>query len=359
MKICFLGDASSLHVIRWITYFRDQGHDCHLLSFTKPREDLSGVRLHYLPHPFRISYEQSNWQYLFQLPQIWQLIRKIDPEIINAHFLSSYGFLAALTSPKKPPLVISLYGSDILIIPKRSWAHRWVASYSLKHADLITSFAQHMTEAAQQYVPTQKPALTMPYGINTHEFYLLKAGKPRLSIGFSNRAMVKISHVETLLKAASILKENRSPLRFYLAGEGELRPELEKQASDLNLQDMVHFVGRVSPQQMPDTLRRITIYISTSVSDGASLSLLEAMACGAFPVVTDIPANREWIVHGENGLLYQRVSAPDLAEKISHAWQDEQLRQSAAQRNWEIIHVRGDYQVNMRRIEQEFYKLVE
>ena len=358
MKICFLADASSIHAKRWITFFRDQGYECIILTFNKPADNIPGVRLYILKHPFRISYEHSNWQYLLQLPTIWGLIRRFKPDIVNAHFLSSYGFLAALACPKKVPLVISLYGSDILIIPKRSLLHRFVAIYSLKHAQLITSVAQHMTIALQQYISNQKPVLTMQYGINTQVFCPPLVIVDRAPIALSTRSMVKVSQLETLLQAALILKETQSPLRFDIAGNGELRSKLENLTVNLGLRKMVHFVGVIPPEQMPDTLHRMAIYISTSVSDGASLSLLEAMACGALPVVTDIPANREWITHGDNGLLTQPGSPEDLAEKLTQAWGDESLRQKAAKRNWEIIRERGDYQTNMSKIEQEFNKLI-
>ena len=270
----------------------------------------------------------------------------------------SYGFLGALTCPKKIPLVISLHGSDILIIPKRSWFHRQIAIFSLGRAKLITSVAQHMTDVLHQYVSMNKSILTSQYGINIHDFYPPNEVQPRLPIGLSTRAMFKVSHLEVLLQSAANLKELNFPLRFFLAGNGELQPSLEKLSIQLGIQEMVRFVGQVPPQEMPSILRQIAIYISTSVSDGTSLAMLEAMACGAFPVVTDIPANREWVDHGENGLLTQPGSSEDLAEKLMQAWNDEPLRRHAAAVNWDIVRERGDYHTNMQKIVKAFENLL-
>ena len=359
MRICFLAHAGSIHTLRWAAFFRDQGHECHILSLTIPVETLNGVTFHIIRHPFRISYQQSNWHYLLQLPTIWKLIRRIKPDILNAHFLSSYGFLGALTCPRGLPFVISLHGSDILIIPKRSRLHRWVAIFSLQRAWLITSVAKHMTDALMQYASPEKLILTQQYGIDTNDFYFQKEDHPRSKIVLSTRPMVKVSQLEILIQAAANLREYNSPLEFYLAGNGEFRNALEKKVSTLQLQQVVHFIGQIPHKQMPDLLRQIAIYISTSSSDGASISLLEAMACGAFPVVTDIPANREWIQHGHNGLLAQPGSITDLTEKIIQAWYDEPLRQRAAALNLEIIREHGDYQINMRKIEQAFQNLIQ
>jgi glycosyltransferase involved in cell wall biosynthesis len=357
MKICFLAHANSIHTIRWAAFFRDHGHECHIISLTRPDDTLHGVTFHIIPHPFHISYEHSNWHYLLQTPTIWRHIHRIQPDIVNAHFLSSYGFLGALICPKSIPLVLSLHGSDILIIPKRSKLHRWITVFSLKRARLIISVAQHMTDVLHQYISLEKPVLTMQYGIDTDIFHPPKEIKPRLPIVISLRSMVNISHLEILLLAIAYLKDLGSPLQFYLAGNGELRPALEKQAVDQGIQDMMHFVGQIPHQQLPNTLRQVAIYVSTSASDGTSLSLLEAMACGTFPVVTDIPANREWIQHGVNGLLIQPGSPTDLAENILHAWCNDPLRIQAISLNWDIVRERGNYQTNMSKIEQAFINL--
>jgi glycosyltransferase involved in cell wall biosynthesis len=161
------------------------------------------------------------------------------------------------------------------------------------------------------------------------------------------------------LQAIANVKNHGSPLQFYLAGNGELRPVLEKQSIKLGVQDIVHFIGQIPHQKMPDILRQTAIYVSTSISDGTSLALIEAMACGTFPVVTDIPANREWIQHGVNGLLTQPGSPTDLAENILHAWRNDPLRIQAVSINWDIVRERGNYQINMRKIEQVFTNLIQ
>ena len=99
---------------------------------------------------------------------------------------------------------------------------------------------------------------------------------------------------------------------------------------------------------MPALLREHHVYVSTSPHDTTSVSLLEAMACGLFPVVTDIPANREWIVDGENGRLVPAGQATRLAVTLIDSWRDSGLRERARRHNLELIASRGRWEDSMR-----------
>jgi glycosyltransferase involved in cell wall biosynthesis len=357
MKICFLAHAAKIHTRRWVRYFREQGHQVSLVSLT-PAEPEPGIACYILPCRWRVSYERTNWHYLLQLPRLWKIVREIQPDLLNAHFLSSYGVLGALIRPRHCPLVISLYGSDILLIPRKSFLHHWAASFALRQADMVISVAQHMTHMLSTYIDRNTPLLTLQYGVDTRSFFPPAPFAPRAPVCLSNRAMVSTSNLETLLGAACVLKNQHSRLRIHLAGDGEQSTVLRKKAAALQLDDWVSFLGRVDHIRMPELLRAAALYVSTSHSDGASLSLLEAMACGTFPVAANIPANREWITDGVNGYLVPPFSAAAFAEKLNAAWRQPELRRTAAVHNWALIREKGDYLINMSRVETAFAVLL-
>ena len=170
--------------------------------------------------------------------------------------------------------------------------------------------------------------------------------------------MVKISDLDTLISAARLLHDKNAPFHYVLAGDGELMTQLAESVKVNGLQGVVSFLGRINSDQMPTLLHEAAIYITTSLSDGSSLALLEAMACGAFPIATDIPANSEWIEHGKNGFLFCPGSPTELASSIQKAWVNLDLRNEAAKINWDIIQERGNYQENMQLIEQSFITLI-
>ena len=105
----------------------------------------------------------------------------------------------------------------------------------------------------------------------------------------SNRNLLPIYNVSLLIRAIPIVLQEEPNTKFFIAGDGPERDHLEKEAKKLNVNSSLQFLGRVPHEEMPNLLARADIYISTSLYDGTSVSLLEAMACGTFPVVTDIP----------------------------------------------------------------------
>ena len=80
--------------------------------------------------------------------------------------------------------------------------------------------------------------------------------------------------------------------------------------------ERVHFGGQVSQTDLPNWYHRADLYISPSHVDGSSVSLMEALACGLPCLVSDIPANKEWVSEGENGWLFEDGNVDMLAEKI-------------------------------------------
>jgi glycosyltransferase involved in cell wall biosynthesis len=255
-------------------------------------------------------------------------------------------------------LVISLHGSDILLIPEHTFVHRWATRFTLGRADLVTSVAQHMTEVLPRYMAPSKPVLTLQYGIDTNCFHPPETGSPRPPICLSTRKMVPVCNLETVLLAARWLEEQDSPVLIHIANDGALATALQQKAAQLHLDNRVKFLGRIDHHQMAEALRTASLYVSMSFSDGTSLSLMEAMACGVFPVVSDIPANREWITDGVNGYLVPADSPEALVQRLNEAWHRPDLRLAAAEHNWSLVREKGDYWKNMATIEAAFVDLV-
>jgi glycosyltransferase involved in cell wall biosynthesis len=107
------------------------------------------------------------------------------------------------------------------------------------------------------------------------------------------------------------------------------------------------FLGGVGEREMEGLLQSTSYYVSASLSDGASSSLLEAMASGLFPIVSDIPANREWITHEENGLLFPPGDHVTLAACLGRAIKNESWMDGARDTNRQLVRERADADTNM------------
>ena len=170
----------------------------------------------------------------------------------------------------------------------------------------------------------------------------------------SNRKLEDVYSVSTIIDAFPGVREALGDATLTVAGDGSLRVALMRRAERSIGIGSITFVGGVDHDRMPTLLRENHVFVSTSLSDTTSVSLLEAMACGLFPVVSDIPANREWITHGENGLLVPVKQPMRLAMSIIDAWHDRPLMERARQINVERIRERAQWKNTMRPVHELF-----
>jgi glycosyltransferase involved in cell wall biosynthesis len=139
-----------------------------------------------------------------------------------------------------------------------------------------------------------------------------------------------------------------SPATLTLAATGPLEPSLKELAGQLGIAQAVTFSGGYTLADLPALMARHDVYVSSSLSDGASVSLMEAMACGAFPLVSDIPANREWLVDGQNALLFPPGDREGLAQLILSLPKRREFVEQAVQSNRALAEARADRTKNLR-----------
>jgi L-malate glycosyltransferase len=353
MKLLFLSDARSYHTKRWVKYFVDKGYECYLASLEKT-QGTRAAEIFISPKT-----EVSFLKYIFALSEIKNLIQDIKPDLVNAHFVPNYGLLGALS--KKKPLVVSTWGSDILISPKKSLFHRLRAKYVLSKADLVTcDGANLLKELMESGVPEEKIVLAT-MGV---EQKLLIERKDKFEnkediIILSTRSLEPVYDLKTLIEAVPLIIEKiDKKARFCITGLGGQEQELRKLASKLKVERNVEFKGYVNREDLEELFQKADLYVSTSLSDSTSVSLLEAMASGLLPVVTDIPGNREWIEDGKNGFLFPLGNYQALAEKIIWIINNFKETEKLHAENQKIIREKGLWEENMKIVENRFLDLL-
>jgi L-malate glycosyltransferase len=352
-RICFLADAKSCHTQRWVNYFFDRGYEVFLLSLD--RSEKIKADQHLLSS--RISHPAL--EFFFAKGGTKRIIEKIDPDLVNAHFVISYGFLGALVDKK--PLVVSCWGSDILISAQKSFLHKLRVKYVLKRADLLTSDGTNLTSALINLGIDENKIVTSPMGVDekfinpTPEVSLRKKISKDFHTVLSTRSFEPRYDVKALVMAIPlVIKEAKKKVKFIIIGEGKQKKGLSDLAKKLTIEDYVEFKGRVSGKELLQCYQDADIYVSTSLSDSTSVSLLEAMASGLVPIVTDIPGNREWIKDGGNGFLFPAKHYEFLSRKILDAVNNFERYNSFAKKNVEIIKQKALWKENMKVIEDRF-----
>jgi glycosyltransferase involved in cell wall biosynthesis len=355
VRIAFLGDGSLNHVRRWVGYFHERAHDVLLLSF----ERVEGC--HFPAKRFRRRLPTKLIGYLSAIASIRREIESFSPDLVSALYVGGYGFVAAKSGHR--PLAVSSLGSDLLVDYRASLVHRLQIRSVLRSADLIITDAEELSRIAISIGANPRKILKAYMGIDERVFFppestpaerLPADGRPRV---ISTRNLHPIYDVGLLVEAAPFILEKRDAL-FIVCGDGPERGRLEEQVKRLGLARSFIFRGRLEPPEIARELRAADAYVSTSRSDSTSVSLLEAMACGAIPVVTDLPANREWITDGENGLIAKCGDPGSLAAAILEAIENADLRAGAREINFLTIKERGLWRENMRRVEEAFVGLM-
>lgn len=355
MRIAFLGDGSLNHVRRWAGFFAERGHDVLLISF----EDTGGC-----PFPairLKKHLPTKLFGYLSALPAVRNELAAFSPNLVNALYVGGYGLIGVLSGFH--PVVVSAIGSDLLVDYRKNPVHRVQINHTLRRADLVTTDADVLTRTAVSAGAPRERIIKAYFGIDDTIFHPStdphtrpheKTGIPHI---VSTRNLYRVYNIDLLLDEAPAILE-RTDARFIICGDGPERARLEGKASTLGINASFIFRGQLSPAEVAGELRSAAVYVSTSISDSTSVSLLEAMACGAPPVVTDLEANREWITDGENGLLVPADSPGALAEAVTRTIADSAFALEVRKNNFEVIKDRGLWNPNMEAVEMAFKELI-
>ncbi len=366
MKICYIADALSLHTQRWVNYFANKGHEVHLISWRGGEGYAEGVKLYFMTRLApRIWPVGKYLSALLWLVQARRLVRKIKPDVIDAHFITTYGYLGVASGFH--PLNLSAWGSDILIQPKQNPLFRFLTKYTLKKADHIICDSELLNREIIKLGADPGKINIVYNGIDTQQFNPQEGDeslRARLNVLemptiICFRHLRPVYNVEMLIKAIPLILGQVPEAKFIIGGDGEQRGYLQDLANSLGVSDSIRFVGWIPHNELPKYLASSDVYVSTSLSDSTSLSLQEAMACELAPVVTDIPANQEWITDGENSFVVPINDTHMLAEKIVYLLKNKEARERFGKAGRKIIKERAEYEKEMGKMEKIYQGLLE
>jgi L-malate glycosyltransferase len=368
MKICLIASGTSIHTYRWANYFVIRGHEVHVIS-EKFNTDYDGfdvrIRKYQLvrlaPGIWKLSRFISGVFWIFQ---VGNLVRKIKPDILNAHYVNIAGYLGAICGFH--PLIITTWGSDILTVPKQNKILGLITRWALKQADIVICVSSFMKDVIINMGIQPDKIVITPIGVDTQRFQpvglseTINNSDPSRNYVriISTRNLAAIYNVETFIKAIPIVIGKFSQLQFTVLGDGVLKKELQNLVNSLGISGKVSFIGKVLNDDLIYYLKSSDIYVSTSLSDGTSISLLEAMSCGLPCIVSEIPANKPWIKERENGLLFKPGSYEELADKIVSILDNKELRIKMGLAARALVIEKGDHQKEMAKIENIYYQLI-
>lgn len=364
MRIVFVAWHGTPHTRRWVTFFAERGHEVHVVTCGDGDVvdvDADGAPL---PRPYRVHDlgppRLGKLGYFAKVARARRIVRRLRPDIVHAHYATSYGMLA--TAAGCHPLVVTSHGDDVLVAP-RSRLPRLVVRSVLRRADLITVPGDHMVPVVEALTaPAAKRVLSFQYGVEVDRLAAVAESMENGRRGDGGpirvvcvRQLWRLYRVDLLIRAVAQLRDRGVAVECDIAGDGEEREALESLTRELALEDRVRFHGYVQPAQAERLLASGDVYVSTSETDGLSVSLLEALALGVVPVLTDIPANRGWVEDGVSGVLVGH-SADEVAQAIVTAAGLD--RATAVRVNRATVRARADRTANLERLETALRSLL-
>jgi glycosyltransferase involved in cell wall biosynthesis len=350
MRVLILADLSTIHSIRWYDALAEH-FEVRVVSLEKPMEE----REDFIFLPTRV--KSQRWKYILNLRRVKAVIEEFQPDLLNPHFIPNYGLLSTLSSDGRP-CVLCIWGSDLLQVPKKSWIHRRITRWILGRMDEIIVDGQMMVPILKGFGVSASRMFVMPFGLDEE---LRNAPLADLSDGIfrivTHRRLVPEMDPLTLVEALGLLAERRSDFEVIICSSGPLEGTSKQRVRQLGLSERVRFLGHVPEATLYEHLRAAHIYVSASVTDSTSMSLLESMACGAFPVVSDIEGNREWILDGENGRLFDTGDPESLATVLDVTMNDRDLLHRGREKNKRLIHEKANWGENVNRVAKTMEKL--
>jgi L-malate glycosyltransferase len=267
-------------------------------------------------------------------------------DLIHVHWAIPTGLIGVFCAAiLRKPLLITIHGSDFRLATKGPGLLKQLFRWVCTEADHVTCVSEELKEGTEGLGIASDKISMFPMGADEK---FLNVGKNRSGIEdkgpftiLSNRNLLPLYNVRLLIQAIPMILEKEPKTRFLIAGDGTERDNLTKEAKHLNVEQSIQFLGRLSHDSMPELLARCDVYVSTSLSDGTSVSLLEAMAAGSFPIVTAIPSNFEWIKDGENGFLVPVDGKEILAKRIVTALRNKALLERSREDNLRIVEKRA------------------
>ncbi len=365
MRVLYFTRGFTAHDRRFLAALAGTGHEVFYLPLEQPARDMAAGEL-----PPRI--ERLAWRgapspadlatAAALVPDLQRLIARVRPDLVHAGPLQLVARLVALAGFR--PLVAMSWGSDLLVDADRDPAWNAATRETLQHSAVLVGDCQTVRDKAVSLGFPAERIVTFPWGVDLAHFSPGDGSALRRQLGLPRESFVLLSArsweplygVDVVARAFVRAARGCPRLRLIMLGSGSQEGLLRRIFSEAGVLDRVALHGQVELSDLPDCYRAADLYLSASHSDGSSVSLLEALACGCPALVSDIPSNREWVTPGAQGWRFPDGDAGALSaavlEAVSETDRLAEMRRSARR----LAESRADWSKNFPRLLEAYEK---
>ncbi|HBY58159.1 MAG TPA: hypothetical protein DEG96_09965 [Candidatus Atribacteria bacterium] len=416
MRVCFIADANSIHARTWIEYFcNSPDYEVFVLSTTRNPSPIRGVIIYDLKTSMMITssskvvkdvpsnnpllvrrligyikntslgkffaYQVDNGKQLHELKLLYSvlqfrgkaraIIKMLQPDLIHCLRLPIEGYIGGLVG--YCPFAISTWGNDLVYFAREYYVLRRFTRHALSIADLYFPDNTRDKYIAEVYgYSPSKLSQIIPGngGLRLDEFPLhhKDSCSARGELGFNMNANLIISsrgfknfyiNTSALIQAIPAIIKIYPNTIFIIDGNTNslVYQQLEKKTQDLKVERYCRFTNRLSRPNLLNYFAASDIMVSVTLYDGWPISLLEGMAYGLIPIMSNHSPIQEWVTDGWNGYLFDPRDPDSIAEAIIRALSNKDNFEEMRKRNWALLEERADYWKNMK-IAEEMYRRV-
>jgi glycosyltransferase involved in cell wall biosynthesis len=368
LRLCYISDPNSIHTQRWVGWFRRRGHTVCLLADVPLKESS--------PETDIIDLSEKFYAPIIRFPiwTVWikRFLKQWHPDILHAHRVNSAGWLAAASSYH--PFVLTPWGSDMFVQPQKSWVYRMLAYYTLRRANLITAISSSMEKQIVRFGVPPARLGRVRWGVELDIFSPNSSTREEIRelreklhlpedarIVLSPRAVRPLYNLDIIMQAIPDVIRSIPQVYFVFIEynqDFDYKKELDEICVKFGVFEHVRWLSpTLNRRDMAKIYSMSEVMVSVPSSDGAPLSVLEAMACEKPVICSNLPVLEEFITNGENGFLVAVRQVAPLAEAIIHMLSNPDQSKEFARRSFQMVTKIANYEDEMQKMETLYLEL--
>jgi len=365
LRLCFVGPAENITLRRWVRWFAAQGHDTTIVTVEPAAAgETAGFRQIDVSRP-------TLWRKLSRFMSAVRLlteIRKMKPDVVHIHYLR--GLAWGLGFRPFHPTVVTPWGSDVLEEQGafREWYSKWLTSAVVRAADLVAVHSDFLESKIRLLGPRADSVVRIGWGVDLTRFRPGLVVEPlrrkwRIAedapVIFSPRLAQRFYNHHLVVQALEHIRKDFPKVVLIISeqfGDPSYLRELKTVADQLQVAHHLRFVGKIPYEDMPLWFNLSTLVVMVPESDGMPNTLLEAMACGAVPILQALPQYKELIRDDVNG-KYVSATIESITNGVMRLLKADVQRKEMASVNLSLVREVADQSHEMHRMEQWYYKL--
>lgn len=360
MRLAFLSIGRHIHTERWIRWFSDQGHECHLL--TVQPGDVPGVTV----HDIRRGFGPKPLRYAFSLAEVRACLKRLQPDLLNTHFLTGYGYWGHYSGFH--PNVLTVWGDDVYVTPFENALKNRLARAALGSCDALTGDSADILAVSATLGADPERSFRVLWGVDFEVFRPADAEAWRVAHGFSREQIVYFSprsytqpyyNIDVVIEAAARVAAAEPRAGFVFSGyEGDPAP-FAALVAKAGLTHRAVVVGRLPHAEFATALQACDVFISVPSVDATAVSLLEAMATGRAVIVSSLASACEWVTDGVSGRVVAPRAVDELAVAMLELAASDARRRELGDAALAVAREHAGFAANMRIVERIFAHVLE